>query len=124
MVSKRVPTAKASRTAAKRAAKAIKQPSGKDPPASDEERWRLTAIAAYYRAEARGFAPGGELEDWLAAERDIELDPRAVASAPASAAASAEESEKGVKPAGKSARKRTKLTRGAALDARKQEDRS
>ena len=123
MVSKRVPTAKASPTAAKRAAKA-KQPAGKDPNASDEERWRLTAIAAYYRAEARGFAPGGELEDWLAAERDIEHDPRAVASAPAPAATSAEESEKGVKPAGKSARKRTKPTRGAALDARKQGDRS
>ena len=124
MVSKRVPTAKASPAAAKRAAKAITQPSGKDTKASDEERWRLTAIAAYYRAEARGFAPGGELEDWLAAERDIELDPRSGTSAPAAAATSAKEPEKGVNPAGKSARKRTKPTRGAALDARKQEDRS
>ena len=124
MVSKRVPTAKASPTAAKRDAKAIKQPAGKDSNASDEERWRLTAIAAYYRAEARGFAPGEELDDWLAAERDIELDPRAVASASSSAAASAEPSETGVKPAGKSARKRIKPTRGAALDARKQGDRS
>ena len=26
------------------------------------------AVAAYYRAESRGFAPGCELEDWLAAE--------------------------------------------------------
>ena len=124
MVSKRVPTAKASPTAAKRDAKAIKQLAGKDSNASEEERWRLTAIAAYYRAEARGFAPGGELEDWLAAERDIELDPRAGASAPAPAATSAEVPEKGVKPAGKSARKRTKPTRGAAPDARKQGDRS
>lgn len=29
------------------------------------------AIAAYFRAEARGFAPGNEVEDWLAAEREI-----------------------------------------------------
>jgi hypothetical protein len=112
-----VPTAKTSPTAAKRAAKAIKQAPGKDPNASDEERWRLTAIAAYYRAEARGFAPGGELEDWLAAERDIELDPRSGTTAPAAAATSTKEPEKGAKPAGKSARKRTKPTRGAAPDA-------
>ena len=32
----------------------------------------LIAQAAYSRAEARGFAPGGEMEDWLAAE--IEVD--------------------------------------------------
>jgi hypothetical protein len=29
------------------------------------------AQAAYYRAESRGFAPGHELEDWLAAEKLI-----------------------------------------------------
>jgi hypothetical protein len=28
--------------------------------------------AAYYRAEQRGFAPGAELQDWLAAELEIE----------------------------------------------------
>lgn len=31
----------------------------------------LVAIAAYYRAERRGFAPGGEIEDWLDAEREV-----------------------------------------------------
>jgi len=31
-------------------------------------------IAAYYRAEARGFAPGHETEDWLAAERELSGD--------------------------------------------------
>jgi hypothetical protein len=31
----------------------------------------LVAIAAYYRAERRGFAPGGEVEDWLEAEREV-----------------------------------------------------
>jgi hypothetical protein len=29
-------------------------------------------VAAYYLAEHRGFAPGHELEDWVAAEREIE----------------------------------------------------
>lgn len=29
------------------------------------------AICAYYKAEARGFAPGGELGDWAAAEAEI-----------------------------------------------------
>jgi hypothetical protein len=32
----------------------------------------LIAEAAYRRAEARGFAPGGELKDWLAAEKEID----------------------------------------------------
>jgi hypothetical protein len=34
-------------------------------------RHTLTAEAAYYRAERRGFKPGHELEDWLAAEAEI-----------------------------------------------------
>ena len=29
------------------------------------------ALAAYYKAENRGFAPGQELSDWLEAEHDI-----------------------------------------------------
>jgi hypothetical protein len=29
------------------------------------------ATAAYFKAEARGFEPGHELEDWLAAEREV-----------------------------------------------------
>lgn len=40
-----------------------------------EERDLMIAIAAYYRAEHRGFAPGCELEDWLAAEAEIEARP-------------------------------------------------
>lgn len=30
------------------------------------------AEAAFFIAQARGFAPGQELDDWLAAEREIE----------------------------------------------------
>lgn len=37
-----------------------------------EQRRAMIAQAAYFRAEQRGFAPGGELEDWLAAEAQIE----------------------------------------------------
>jgi hypothetical protein len=31
----------------------------------------MIAKRAYFKAEARGFAPGHELEDWLAAEREV-----------------------------------------------------
>ena len=31
----------------------------------------LIATAAYYRAAARGFAPGNEVEDWLVAEQQV-----------------------------------------------------
>jgi hypothetical protein len=37
---------------------------------SDEARESDIAIAAYYRAHDRGFEPGYELEDWLAAEQE------------------------------------------------------
>jgi transketolase N-terminal domain/subunit len=33
------------------------------------------AMAAYYRAQQRGFAPGQELEDWLQAERELQNEP-------------------------------------------------
>jgi hypothetical protein len=41
------------------------------------------AVAAYYRAERRGFAPGHELEDWLAAEAEITASSLQQAAAPA-----------------------------------------
>jgi hypothetical protein len=41
-------------------------------PAEEEERQRLIAVAAYYRAEHRAFAPGCELDDWVEAEAEIE----------------------------------------------------
>ena len=37
-----------------------------------EARRRRVAEAAYYRAERRGFAPGGDVSDWLEAEKEIE----------------------------------------------------
>jgi hypothetical protein len=37
-----------------------------------EARRALIAEAAYLRAERRGFAPGQETEDWLAAEVEVD----------------------------------------------------
>jgi hypothetical protein len=34
-------------------------------------RMERIALAAYFRAQQRGFAPGNELEDWLEAEREM-----------------------------------------------------
>jgi hypothetical protein len=39
---------------------------------SPEERRRMIAEAAYFRAERRGFALGGELDDWIEAEVEID----------------------------------------------------
>jgi microsomal dipeptidase-like Zn-dependent dipeptidase len=36
------------------------------------EREQMIAIAAYFLAEQRGFAPGGDAEDWYRAERQID----------------------------------------------------
>jgi hypothetical protein len=43
------------------------------PAVSAERRRALIARAAYYRAEKRGFAPGGETHDWLQAEHEVDL---------------------------------------------------
>jgi hypothetical protein len=46
-------------------------------------RHAMTAEAAYYLAERRGFKPGHELEDWVAAEGEIQrLWTRALEEAP------------------------------------------
>jgi hypothetical protein len=37
-----------------------------------EQRAALIAEAAFFRAEMRGFAPGHEVEDWLAAESEVD----------------------------------------------------
>jgi hypothetical protein len=63
----------------------VKRPAGPDTGAAEagpipaggggippEERKRMVAEAAYYRAERRGFATGGELEDWIQAESEID----------------------------------------------------
>jgi hypothetical protein len=44
------------------------------PPALIDQDLRRSMIAqaAYYRAERRGFEPGHEAEDWLAAESEVD----------------------------------------------------
>ena len=85
---KKVPTRKApsKKVSAKKMptkkAAAGKKPTGTSPKVSKpgtsrieispEERWKMVAVAAYLKAEKRGFAPGHELEDWTEAENEID----------------------------------------------------
>ena len=48
-----------------------KQDLTQTPASSDMTRDEAIRLAAYYHAERRGFEPGYELEDWLAAEREV-----------------------------------------------------
>jgi hypothetical protein len=43
-------------------------------PSFSESREARIAEAAYWRAERRGFTAGQELDDWLAAEKEIDED--------------------------------------------------
>jgi hypothetical protein len=55
----------------KRAAAAeVARPSFVDP----QQRAALIARAAYFRAMNRGFAPGHEVQDWLAAEAEVDAE--------------------------------------------------
>ncbi len=51
------------------------------------ERHRMISEAAYFRAERRGFAPGADMEDWLAAEADVDREMQSGGSRSAHAAA-------------------------------------
>jgi len=42
------------------------------PIANAHERRRMIETEAYFRSERRGFAPGHEVEDWLAAEAEVD----------------------------------------------------
>ena len=75
----RKPRAAAPKPAARKAAAtgktAARKPVGTQPRTavavpSAAEREEMIRTAAYYRAERRGFAPGYEWEDWLAAEAE------------------------------------------------------
>ena len=59
---------------ARRAARSRKSPLAAPARASvtSEARRALIAEAAYLRAERRGFSPGHETEDWLAAEAEVD----------------------------------------------------
>jgi hypothetical protein len=40
---------------------------------TQEQRRQMIADAAYRRAQLRGFAPGEEVQDWLAAEAEVDF---------------------------------------------------
>jgi hypothetical protein len=42
------------------------------PTVSENDRRGMIAQSAYLRAERRGFAPGGEAQDWLLAEQEVD----------------------------------------------------
>jgi hypothetical protein len=57
--------------------KTITAPTGEGKPTltrfvGPEHRAALIAEAAFFRAEQRGFNPGHEVEDWLAAESEVD----------------------------------------------------
>jgi hypothetical protein len=56
------------------APKARKRPTAATnmPVVSEDERRGMIAYSAYLRGERRGFAPGGEAEDWLLAEQEVD----------------------------------------------------
>lgn len=80
------------------------------PPADTARRARI-AIAAYYRAERRGFAPGHEVEDWLEAEREVDQAAAAAAPAPETAALL---TSKPSTPAGPTTKAKAPKSRGGA----------
>ena len=41
------------------------------PSFSPEEVYRLIQESAYFKAKERGFAPGGEVQDWIEAEAEV-----------------------------------------------------
>jgi hypothetical protein len=47
-------------------------PAGSVAPVSPEMRRAMIAEAAYYIAQQRGFGSGGEVEDWLLAEKRLD----------------------------------------------------
>ncbi len=63
--STRKPTARTSRSGAA-------GPDSGEGTLAPHEREQMIAAAAYFRAQQRGFIPGGELEDWLQAEAEVD----------------------------------------------------
>jgi hypothetical protein len=43
------------------------------PVSNDVDKVSRIAVSAYYKAEARGYEPGHEIQDWLAAEAEESL---------------------------------------------------
>ena len=46
----------------------------KAPESNDNDLCVRIAVRAYYKAEARGYEPGHEIQDWLEAEAEIKAE--------------------------------------------------
>jgi hypothetical protein len=77
---KKAPTRKAApKKGAVRQTTTVGKPAAKAPvgasqpkPITPEKRQRMIALGAHLRAERRGFAPGGEVQDWLESEKEVD----------------------------------------------------
>ena len=67
----KVPTEVGQKAASKRPVVAPSRAEG-DPSIASEQREQMIAVAAYYRAERRGFQGGDPRQDWLEAEAEID----------------------------------------------------
>jgi len=63
------PVAKTTSVRSRKAA--LDAPSSKPAKLSPEEVYRLIQESAYFKAKARGFAPGNEVQDWIEAEAEV-----------------------------------------------------
>jgi hypothetical protein len=72
MTNRRTPDTPAAKPAVRRTVtRKTAAPAGAHPVGAEARR-AMIAERAYLRAERRGFAPGREAEDWLAAEAEID----------------------------------------------------
>jgi len=67
---KRAPRKQAAQAVAEVPVAEVEYPAFVDP----QQRTSLIATAAYLRAQGRGFEAGHELEDWLAAEAEVDAE--------------------------------------------------
>lgn len=69
---RRAPVRQSAPVSANRARRRVKPDRNAGAGLSPDERMQLITLGAFYRAQARGFAPGRELEDWLEAESEVD----------------------------------------------------
>jgi hypothetical protein len=55
-----------------RKARGISAPKPPPNPRTQQDRFAMIAEAAYFAAQSRGFEPGHEMEDWIAAEKEVD----------------------------------------------------
>ena len=71
-ITKKKTTAKKTAAKKKVVRKATPKSSSGKPVISPRERYEMIATMAYYRAEARNFEPGYDVQDWLDCENTID----------------------------------------------------